>query len=755
MHLILAQFVSWGLAGAAFAAGAIPIVIHLLNRQRFKRVTWAAMDFLLAASRKNARRIKFEHWLLLTVRTLAILLACLAIARPFLPDSASAALLGRPSAVHLLVVDGSLSMQQPGPTAGQTAWQGAVVQAEKMLEKIPPTDQVGLLVAGEITHLAAAPPTLNHEQIRRQLRELACGFAGADWPNVFPAITKLLDESKAVNRRVYLFTDLCGPYFQPGNPASATLADAVRTLGTQTGLTVVDWGGTNTQNVAVTDISAVSPLVAVGMPTEVRITLRNFGRREQSGLTTRLKVNGQYAATAAAAPLAGGALQTVLARLVLEKPGPARVEVSLSGLNDDALPPDNSRFLILNARDKVNVLLVDGQPSSRPMAGAAGYLRVALAPRAEPNQPTLIEPKTITDLELPAETLSHYAAVYLANVRQLEPKEWQRLADYARNGGAVILFMGNQVNLEHYNRLAFADGTGVLPLQLDRLMEADPANTAQVGYWTFQLADVNHPIVSDFGQHRTGGLFTARVMRYLKPLPLPAHQTQPATPHTQQAIPVLSLSDGSPALVIRPLGKGYTALFTSAANLSAGDQLWTNLPAKMDWVVLQHNLLAGLLPREAAERNLLVGQAITLPLPPNDTLPPIVTGPEGAALPVKLHRESPPPAGNGKEKTSPTIVAEVNDTRLPGFYRCDLRPQEVWFAANVDTEDSDLTHATEAQLRTLWGGNFKYVKGLQSTVPVLQEESASREIGLTLLTIALALLLAETFLAQRFGHHAG
>ena len=66
------------------AAASVPIVIHLLNRRKFREVPWAAMRFLLAAIRKNRRRIRIEQWLLLAIRTLIILLVVTAMAKPFL-----------------------------------------------------------------------------------------------------------------------------------------------------------------------------------------------------------------------------------------------------------------------------------------------------------------------------------------------------------------------------------------------------------------------------------------------------------------------------------------------------------------------------------------------------------------------------------------------------------------------------------------------------------------------------------------------
>src|SRR4051794_6376698 len=64
-------------------AAAAPLLIHLWSRHRFREVRWAAMQFLLAAMRRNARRMQFQQWLLLAVRTLIIVLVVLAVAEPY------------------------------------------------------------------------------------------------------------------------------------------------------------------------------------------------------------------------------------------------------------------------------------------------------------------------------------------------------------------------------------------------------------------------------------------------------------------------------------------------------------------------------------------------------------------------------------------------------------------------------------------------------------------------------------------------
>src|SRR5437879_2544462 len=63
----------------AVGAASIPIIIHLLNRKRYRIVPGAAMRFLLAAQRRTVRKLRVEQWLLLAIRTLIILLLILAM----------------------------------------------------------------------------------------------------------------------------------------------------------------------------------------------------------------------------------------------------------------------------------------------------------------------------------------------------------------------------------------------------------------------------------------------------------------------------------------------------------------------------------------------------------------------------------------------------------------------------------------------------------------------------------------------------
>ena len=121
--VLLAFFGLWEttlLAGAT--AVSVPVLIHLLNRRRYRIVTWAAMRFLLMAQKQNSRRLKLEQLLLLLCRmglVLCILLAMAAVTPwaenvwAFIwPDAAGVTRVRTTRMHHIIVLDGSLSMNQ-------------------------------------------------------------------------------------------------------------------------------------------------------------------------------------------------------------------------------------------------------------------------------------------------------------------------------------------------------------------------------------------------------------------------------------------------------------------------------------------------------------------------------------------------------------------------------------------------------------------------------------------------------------------
>ncbi len=197
-----------GFANAALlyglAAASIPIVIHLLNRRKFREVPWAAMRFLLAAIRKNRRRIRIEQWLLLAIRTLIILLVVSAMAKPFL-ETFGAVIVGHRTH-RVLVLDASLSM---GYKSGDSSrFDQAKALAGQLVKDSRQGDAISVILMGDPPRVAIGDPSSNLSEVKREINDLAISDGAADLIATFEKVDKVLEVSQIYQKEVVFLTDL-------------------------------------------------------------------------------------------------------------------------------------------------------------------------------------------------------------------------------------------------------------------------------------------------------------------------------------------------------------------------------------------------------------------------------------------------------------------------------------------------------------------------------------------------------------------
>src|SRR5688500_18359642 len=125
------SFLNAALLGG-IAALAIPIIIHLFHKSRFKVVRWGAMHLLENVIRTNQRRIKFEQWLLLALRAALPVILALLMARPVWQGAK--ALLGDAKTSTVALLDNSYSMQ--ATRAGLSTWTTARDTTEHLLNDL-------------------------------------------------------------------------------------------------------------------------------------------------------------------------------------------------------------------------------------------------------------------------------------------------------------------------------------------------------------------------------------------------------------------------------------------------------------------------------------------------------------------------------------------------------------------------------------------------------------------------------------------
>jgi hypothetical protein len=714
------------------AAAAAPIVIHLWSRQKYREMSWAAMEYLLAAVRRKTRRLRLEQWLLLAVRTLLIVLLVLATAEPFL-QSAGSAFTVAVRTHRMLVIDGSYSMAYRA--AEQSRFERAKQFARRIVEESSQGDAFTLVLLASPPRVIVGTPALEPAEVLREIDNLQLLQTTIDLPSTLGVIERLLAAARREAphldaQEVYFLTDLQRVGWLPGL-SGAALAEFRRrsaALAEAASLVVFDVGQPAAENLAVTEVRALEPVVTAGQDVGLEAVLKNFGRQSRSRQPVEWLVDGRRVGQQAVDVAPGGEAAAAFSYR-FETPGEHAVEVRADG---DALELDNHRFLAIPVRESLRVLCINGRPSGEPFRGATDYLVYALSPQGDADQRALVQAEAAPESALlERDDLGRYDCLFLCEVAQLTASEAQRLDNYLKNGGSLVFFLGEGVQAERYNRElgGGAGGVRLLPARLAAVVTAPP--DCQLDALEFQ-----HPLVQAFRGRGRAALRMTPVFKYFK-LELPRNS---------RAKVALALTGGDPLIVEEPIRRGRVVLVATAA----ADKSWNLLPVSPSFVPLVQELLAYCLSGQLRQRNVLVGEPLGASIPASAGDAPVtVQSPDGRSRPV-------PPRLEGDQSTW-----SYSDTALSGVYTARFGPplgRSQSFAVNVDTAESDLTPLSADQLRReVWPGvPLRY----QTTWENAERQSLRGPIGrggrlpAEMLCVVLGLLLLETFLAWRFGHHA-
>ena len=751
-------FVNPGLAiGASLAA--IPLLIHLLNRQRHKPMRWAAMRFVLAAYKRTRRRARFENLLLLLLRMAGVALLAFCVSRPFIGPRSPLAGLTESRRDLVIAIDGSASTGYRGEVT--TTFERAIERAREIVLTLDGGrgDRVRLV-------LASAHPRLlswrSPEDALSLLGTLAFPTDEAlDAVALFGEISGYAEEDAGGSGEsaleVRLLTDLQRRSFAPELaaevdptriPLLSEQLDRLRELGVN--VLVEDLGPADTTppNLAVEAVEIQGTVLGPGTPADVRVTLRNFGSSARAGVRVVLEVDGERRPNRMVELPARGQASAVFP-VVFRSGGPhvltARVEA-------DRLPIDDERSEVAMVPPAARVLLVNGAPVPEIEDDEVGYLNAVLEPPRGDDLDTggwtsPFEPRVIERHELRGGTidLADYDVIVLANVSSLAPQTVERLEQRVAAGASLILTVGDQVDTLSWNqRMYKADGSGLLPAELGgRTAIAD----RRTSYYRIADFDEDHPALAFFADERWKPLLTEiPVYEFLNArIPRPeiggteqAEAAQDAPGDLARVLATLDDEEGSPLLIERKYDRGRVFLW-----LTTIDRAWTRLPESPRTLVpLAHELVRYAASPVRPEYNVDVGGRLVAEVAAFPRAV-VVVRPDGSRR--SLDGE-PTPLGPLTWR-----LPAVADTERAGLYRLEIEGLEsIPFAVRIDPEEGDLDRLTREELVALHPALVPVTAGERA---VARDDDASRrgELWRLLAALALAALVAESLWAAWLG----
>jgi hypothetical protein len=411
----------WALAG--LVAVAIPLIAHLLRRQKLPKQTLPTIAFLHRIHATRAARLRVVDMLLLIVRVLLVAALVFVAAGPY--RVAQSSLLDRQHALAV-VFDDSLSMA--AIHEGKTLIERAADVAEEQVRKLPEGSEVSVVLSGKPprvwvrrrTELELAESVFDEIDPRSTRGDALC--------DAVRTAVELLLESELPDRRLLVLSD-----FSPGT-RSDECEWPTRGIG-------VDFEAVSTPNPDNRRIASVEVVGDRESAEGLRLEVEIAGTVTRAPQKIRLRQKGQetYEAPVHAIEGGGEAALTIPA-------GTTDAVVELRLDPDDVLPADNIRGVLLGS-DTIHVLLVDGDPHPDPRKRETAFLSHALGVAPRIGRSFAVE--TLDAQDLSESAIIRSDVLVLANAT-LDEKWLPLIQRFVSGGGSLWITAGDRINPRAY-----------------------------------------------------------------------------------------------------------------------------------------------------------------------------------------------------------------------------------------------------------------------------------------------------------------
>ena len=562
---------------AGLAALAIPVLIHLIQRERKNVVQFPSLMFVRRIPYSSIRRRRIHNWALLAMRLAALALIVAAFSRPFLRNTSLAAAAGGARDVVVLL-DRSYSMGHGDQ------WDRARRAASDVVSGLADGDRA-TLVRFATSAEVAVQGTNDRARLQSEINATPLSAGATRYSPALKLAGSLLAGSNLPRKEVVLVSDFQRSGWSPG--------DGLR-LPAGTTLTPVAVAATSTRNLAVAPTT--SQREQVSGQDRVTITTGIINRSDEvvNDAPVMLELDGHVAQTVRVNIQPHASAAATFPPVTLSQQNTRGVV----RIGDDALAPDNTFQFVLSPPTPVPVVIVNATRGARD---PALYLSRALAIGERPK----FEVSTRQLDDLSDEVLSRSRVVIINDASPADTLA-ARLRRFVDNGGGLLVVLGSQA---------------AWPANSNEWLPAVPTGTidrSRGGAGALGGLEYGHAVFEPFRAPRSGDFSAARFYGYRSVTPAKDAQT------------LARFDDGAPAVLEKTIGRGRVVVWTTTLDL-----FWNDLPLKPVYLPFVHQLARHLADHRERPNFATVGQVVDLSDEGDGSKARIAVTPSGVRVPLE------------------------------------------------------------------------------------------------------------------------
>ncbi|MDQ7065644.1 MAG: BatA domain-containing protein [candidate division KSB1 bacterium] len=543
------------------AAAAVPILIHLLKRNKAVKVEFAAMRFLLGTSKPIVRWLRLKQLLILLMRIAAVVLLGLAFARPFFPDKASLGIWSDAQREVAIILDGTASL------AAADHLQKARSHLDNVINHLEPGTLVtAYLINGQPGFITEREP-FTAELGRRIKSALQPDYSTGQLRSALQAVDDVLAGSPVLKKQIYIISDFQTTAW-PDEQTRLTLNSRAQI---ELRLTAKErWN----------NLAVISAKLPNGNDRTWACSIRNFSGKTQRSVRVQLVINGRTRASRTLT-LGPNDVEVVRFKNVPTPAGLVQGYFEVRGGGDE-FEPDNRYYFIQQRRSNINVLAINGEPGDRA-GDELFFVRRALTIAGAPFSLAVRRASRVR-----AKSIAAFDVIILANVRGLSHAVLGAIREFVESGGGLILAPGDRVQPKIFNRLFGG-------ISLATLRKPAYAQVDRVRADGLMLTQPEHPVLKPFLKTGSEPLNSSYFYQHWLMQPAPG------------ALVLARFNDNAPAMLAGQIGQGKVIMLAFPL-----DAEWSDLPIKSAYLPLLYSMCEFAAREQVAERAFTAGQPIYL-----------------------------------------------------------------------------------------------------------------------------------------------
>jgi len=403
----------WGLL-----AVSIPVIVHLFNFRKTKKVYFTNVAFLKAVNVTTSSFSRLKHLLVMAARILAIACLVLAFAQPFLPSKAGNN--GKDNGIASIYIDNSLSMQNE--LDKKSYLDKAIAKVEELLTVFPQGSRMQLLTNdfSSDEHAIANP-----QKIKDRTTTIDFTHTPRSFENILKRQSSLASKHSTGGNQYLWFSD-----FQKSTAGNLSKL----TLDSSSHLFIIPVQAKAFQNVLVDSVWLTIPFVREMQTNTLSVKLSNTGEKSVENLQVKLFIDEtQVSSSIASIPAKGSSTATFT--FTIHGKGFKKGRISF---DDTPITFDNDYYFVLNAAPTIKVLHLKGQVSNN-------YIQQVF------DNDSVFNYRSFSASNVDVGQFKTNNLIVLEGVANIEGSIKTALQDFVRSGGSLFVVPSASPNLGSYN----------------------------------------------------------------------------------------------------------------------------------------------------------------------------------------------------------------------------------------------------------------------------------------------------------------